>query len=49
MIENKYKFFLSFENTFCNDYVTEKLFSILLLNIVPIVFGGVGYKSRAKV
>ena len=39
MIENKYKFFLSFENTFCNDYATEKIFSILPLNIVPIVFG----------
>ncbi|KAF2880052.1 hypothetical protein ILUMI_26121 [Ignelater luminosus] len=38
MIERKYKFYLSFENSYCKDYVTEKLFNVLLLNVVPIVY-----------
>lgn len=43
MMEQNYKFYLSFENSICNDYVTEKLFSILQKNVVPIVYGGVNY------
>lgn len=47
MLEQEYKFYLSFENSFCDDYVTEKLFSILQFDIVPIVFGGVDYSAVA--
>ena len=38
---NEYKFYLSFENTYCNDYITEKAFKILQDHIftVPIVTG----------
>lgn len=33
MLERDYKFYLSFENNFCRDYVTEKLFNILQLQV----------------
>ncbi|CAF1100848.1 unnamed protein product [Adineta steineri] len=42
-IAERYYFFLSFENSYCEDYTTEKLFSTLALPIVPIVFGRVNY------
>jgi alpha-1,3-fucosyltransferase len=39
-MESTYKFYLSFENSICDDYVTEKFFNILKYNVVPITFGG---------
>ncbi len=47
MIEKNYKFYISFENSICNEYVTEKFFSILQFNVVPVVFGGADYQSIA--
>jgi len=47
MIEKKYKIYLSFENSLCNDYVTEKFFSVLQQDVVFIVFGGADYQSIA--
>ncbi|XP_019866722.2 alpha-(1,3)-fucosyltransferase C-like [Aethina tumida] len=46
-IERQYKFYLSFENSLCQDYVTEKLFYLLNYNIVPVVYGGVDYNVMA--
>ena len=47
MLERDFKFYLSFENSLCRDYVTEKFFQIIDRKIVPIVFGGANYKSIA--
>lgn len=47
MLERRYKFYLSFENSYCTDYTTEKLFNVLKRNIVPIVYGGGNYSSVA--
>ena len=42
-----YKFYLSFENSICPDYVTEKLYRPLYYDTVPIVMGGADYDSFA--
>ncbi|XP_069122819.1 alpha-(1,3)-fucosyltransferase 10-like isoform X2 [Argopecten irradians] len=36
---SKYKFSLAFENSLCDDYMTEKLWRPLMLGSVPIVMG----------
>lgn len=47
MVEENYKFYFSFENSLCKDYVTEKLFNILKYNVVPVVFGLADYQHIA--
>lgn len=47
IIEKNYKFYLSFENSLCKDYVTEKFFNILKLDVIPIVFGNANYSKIA--
>ncbi len=42
-MEEKYKFYLAFENSFCEEYVTEKLFRTLGLNLVPVIMGAADY------
>ena len=40
MIKSKYKFYLAFENSNCNEYITEKLWINALSNdAIPIVMG----------
>ncbi|KAK4026756.1 hypothetical protein OUZ56_015783 [Daphnia magna] len=46
-LQSKYKFYLSFENSICNDYVTEKFFEILRHEMIPIVYGGANYSQLA--
>ena len=40
-------FYLAFENSDCKDYVTEKFFRTLSLDIVPVVRGGANYSALA--
>lgn len=42
-LSEEYKFFLSFENSNCDEYITEKFFQILQYNIIPVVMGGGPY------
>ena len=42
-VEKRYKFYLAFENSHCDDYWTEKLSHCFNLPIVPIVMGGANY------
>lgn len=43
MIERDYYFYLAFENSNSEDYVTEKVTHALQFSAIPIVFGGANY------
>ncbi len=43
MLSRHYRFYLSFENSLCPDYVTEKLYRPMTYDTVPVVFGGSDY------
>lgn len=40
--DSSYKFYLSFENSLCEDYITEKFWKVLSSNqyLIPVVMGG---------
>jgi len=39
IIGTEYRFYFAFENSICNDYITEKFFGMLSYDIIPIVLG----------
>ena len=43
IIFHEYKFYFAFENSLCDDYITEKFFLTLVKPIVPVVFGAGPY------
>lgn len=43
LVESDYHFYLAFENSLCEDYVTEKLLTATKHFAVPIVYGGADY------
>lgn len=45
MVEKDYKFYISFENSLCDSYLTEKLWNALIIDVVPIVLGGYDYSK----
>ena len=47
MLQSMYKFHLSFENSLCPDYVTEKFFQMMNHDIVPVVYGQADYSQHA--
>ena len=40
-----YKFYFAAENSFCHDYITEKMFNTWPLDVVPVVRGGAKYAN----
>ncbi|XP_064479873.1 glycoprotein 3-alpha-L-fucosyltransferase A-like [Ornithodoros turicata] len=45
VLSSKYYYYLSFENSLCRDYVTEKFYSVLGYDVVPVVMGYANYSA----
>lgn len=43
MLREDYFFYLSFENSNCRDYITEKLTNAMLNDVIPVVYGGADF------
>lgn len=43
LVHSVYKFYLAFENSFCEDYITEKFFSYYTMDVIVVVRGGANY------
>ena len=48
-IAKTHKFYLSFENSNCFEYVTEKFFNALKYGLIPIVYGGLTSQDYAEI
>ena len=42
-----FQFYLSFENSLCADYITEKFFKVLQYNVIPVVMNGANMSTIA--
>lgn len=40
MLNTTYKFYFSFENTLCIDYLTEKLYNTINSYVIPVIYSG---------
>ena len=45
LVNREYRFYLSFENDICQDYITEKAFNALKLNTIPVILSGANLSS----
>ncbi|KAK7073401.1 hypothetical protein SK128_018735 [Halocaridina rubra] len=45
MAAERYLFYFAFENAFCEEYLTEKVYNLLFYPIVPVVRGSADYKT----
>ncbi|KAK8389347.1 hypothetical protein O3P69_008826 [Scylla paramamosain] len=43
ILSKNYSFYMSMENSLCNEYATEKLYLALVYKMVPVVWGGSEY------
>jgi hypothetical protein len=44
VVYGEYKFYFSFENCLCNNYITEKFFLVIRHPIIPVVLGAGPYE-----
>ena len=49
--DSRHRFYLSFENSLCQDYITEKFFKVLLSDqyLIPVVMGGESIEDYLQV
>ena len=44
---NLFQFYFAFENSLCEDYITEKFWKVLNFNVIPVVLNGVNMSTVA--
>lgn len=49
LLLRRYKFILAFENSLCNDYVSEKYHNALFRGSIPVVYGGSNYDEKVAI